>query len=530
MSRVPEEQLEVSNIERNPYSMSLPDAPSEFMLRLDEQQKIHREQHNKTQAGDTTFDYGLLLQIYPRQEYTLGSLGRFYHPDFGLIEARFCRLSGFLESDFQAQPVGRFKTRQVGQVDWTVTNDLSRSDSSLAAGFVFFSRDPSDDSFGWVVFRGPNPTAIQLDSDVALSQDTPVGWISHARVGVSFTGKELGKVWAGTKSQEVLAPGELFIDLERWSLGALLALVDQANDEIESQLATLTGRVSANESGLSAQQIALTELQSQLEVLRIRIQREEQVRANEIAALTAMISPRDWQGVINDLEIKLRAEYEAADYQLRLLIEALTGVRPFDPSDLQSQIDAVYRILSELQRESAQLPAPTTANQIIKSLEIPADPGSETPTSSFVWELAPSPVYYLDDLVDVDTPGKIDGSSLVWNLALGLWVPGPIPISDAPADSSLYARRNNVWQSFTIPSVPVGEAPTDGKLYVRQSSAWVAYGDTGVPTPAFTVSGVPAASSRLGYMIYVTNPAAGMPRPYWSDGTDWRDSTGTVLA
>lgn len=54
--------------------------------------------------------------------------------------------------------------------------------------------------------------------------------------------------------------------------------------------------------------------------------------------------------------------------------------------------------------------------------------------------------------------------------------------------------------------------------------------DGPIRTRPFTVTTVPSASSAgPGAMIYVIDAGPGA-RPYWSDGTDWRDATGTVLA
>lgn len=47
------------------------------------------------------------------------------------------------------------------------------------------------------------------------------------------------------------------------------------------------------------------------------------------------------------------------------------------------------------------------------------------------------------------------------------------PLNDAPADGSLYARRNNAWEAF-LPEDNLGipEAPVDGTPYLRKDAAW----------------------------------------------------------
>lgn len=48
---------------------------------------------------------------------------------------------------------------------------------------------------------------------------------------------------------------------------------------------------------------------------------------------------------------------------------------------------------------------------------------------------------------------------------------------------------------------------------------------------SYTVATVPSATtSGAGAMIYVSNPAIGAARPYWSNGTSWFDAAGVLLA
>jgi hypothetical protein len=46
----------------------------------------------------------------------------------------------------------------------------------------------------------------------------------------------------------------------------------------------------------------------------------------------------------------------------------------------------------------------------------------------------------------------------------------------------------------------------------------------------YTVAAAPSPTGIAGTQFYCTNPAAGQARPYWSNGTEWRDATGTLLA
>jgi hypothetical protein len=46
----------------------------------------------------------------------------------------------------------------------------------------------------------------------------------------------------------------------------------------------------------------------------------------------------------------------------------------------------------------------------------------------------------------------------------------------------------------------------------------------------YTVTAAPSPTGIAGAQFYCTNPTAGQARPYWSNGTEWRDATGTLLA
>ena len=72
------------NIEVNPYRTDVPNV---------DQQRIMREQHNLAQAGDSTFHWGVLTEISAEPLYNLGSVGRFYHDEFGISIARYVKFT-----------------------------------------------------------------------------------------------------------------------------------------------------------------------------------------------------------------------------------------------------------------------------------------------------------------------------------------------------------------------------------------------------------------------------------------------------
>lgn len=96
----------------------------------------------------------------------------------------------------------------------------------------------------------------------------------------------------------------------------------------------------------------------------------------------------------------------------------------------------------------------------------------------------------------------------------------------------------------------VGTASSEMQFYINDHysapemtlrPSGLGIGTTGAPVCTLDVNGpvrcktytrtsVPTASTANGMMIFVTDPSAGAPRPYWSYGGNWRDASGTLLA
>ena len=205
-------KFELREMERNPYRAHVAEDEATRVADLREQQRILREQHNFTQAGDTTFDYGLLLKSYPNPEFTLGSLGRFFHDDYGLILARFVQFKDCVDHDYQGQPVGRLKFN-TEKVLWRVTNDITKSDPDLIFGFTFFAETPPDGYYGWAVVAGPNPAQIQLDWFTRQEQNWPYSWTATGKLTPNARGRICARLW-GSPKRALLEAGSLFIGLE----------------------------------------------------------------------------------------------------------------------------------------------------------------------------------------------------------------------------------------------------------------------------------------------------------------------------
>src|SRR3546814_19737034 len=77
------------------------------------------------QAGDSTFHWGVLTEVSATPLYNLGSIGRFYHDEFGISIARYCKFTSFEKTIAKATPVG-LNTRL--NQHWVLTNRIDLSD------------------------------------------------------------------------------------------------------------------------------------------------------------------------------------------------------------------------------------------------------------------------------------------------------------------------------------------------------------------------------------------------------------------
>lgn len=307
--------------ERNPYPTHLPYDIDELGSFLNEQQRTLREQHNKTQAGDTTFDYGLLLKGTPNQLFTLGSMGRFYHEDLGLTIARYVKFKSCVETPKQGAPVGYLATSDT--VDWVVTNDLTKSSADRVVGVMCVAVIPDNDTYGWVVTEGPVPVPIQQTQGIIPAPETPYAWLGTGIIGIDVSGKILGRRW-GRATEAAINAGELFVRLEGMS-------PQWFSEFIAEEVAALTDQLADHESRLDAAEPKITNLEAgsialnlEVDALSQRLGREESARVRDIESVRNLLTDStNWSAAILASSNLVRAEYQAADDELRTLINAV---------------------------------------------------------------------------------------------------------------------------------------------------------------------------------------------------------------
>lgn len=152
-------RLEIDGtFESNPFRPDMPeearDNPSEAFDFLREQAENLRRTHNLNQAGDTTFSWEILTQLEDRPRFTLGSIGRFFHPLYGMIFARYVLFDQIDPALWTGAPYGSNKGLE--QFDWSVTNQLERSFNDFVIGIGASYVIPVDGQYGWVIVNGIN--------------------------------------------------------------------------------------------------------------------------------------------------------------------------------------------------------------------------------------------------------------------------------------------------------------------------------------------------------------------------------------
>ena len=241
----------VPDREPNPYRPTLPDeieAVSPLLFdHLKEQTETIRLQHNVTQAGDSTFPWEELTKVGPERQYTLGSLGRFYHDDYGIILARYCQFTRMAEASWPTGPVGYLRSESV--VSWRVTNDIALSSPDLVAGIMGAFRSPKEGWYGWVLTQGANHAPLLLNEEDKLSQTGQLVWKGVNLLGSTGSGRVLGRAVAPNhlvhRFQNQMDTGTVMLGVEGPSIESLRALLGGSFDGLEDQIRKIQATLEA---------------------------------------------------------------------------------------------------------------------------------------------------------------------------------------------------------------------------------------------------------------------------------------------
>lgn len=328
----------VSGPEINPYRPTIPEELWDFspMLAryLREQAEILRRQHNLIQAGDTTFPWELLTSFSDSQIYNLGAIGRFYHPDYGVIVARYVQFTDWAVGAAAVGPVGR--VRQGDSQEWVVTNDLEISTNELVVGVAFLQATPSQGSYGWAVFNGVNPLTMQ-GLGVPASPSQPYTWQAAGLVKAGGIGTVVG-TRKSTRNDSFIRPGEFYVAAGGLSSESIIQLVQAQLDSIADSSILLADRVSDLESDMASEQSLSLAFANSILELTNRLTKEEQTRSAAIDSLYELLEG----GAITQAE--LDASILALTIQFDSQIAMLSGTVQV----AQSRADAAYSLASAI--------------------------------------------------------------------------------------------------------------------------------------------------------------------------------------
>lgn len=417
--RIP--KFTIKDVERNPYATNRPDD-------WEEQQRVLREQHNKLQAGDTTFDSGLLLKSTPKKLYTLGSLGRFFHETFGLVLARYVKFAGMVDADYQCAPVGRL--RNSATLDWVVTNNLARSDPSLAMGFTFIADTPPDGYYGWMVIHGTNLVTAGPENDDLPVQGDIYTWTRTGYIGINSTGKPLAVRWDRPTESGILA-GKLMIQIEGASPADLSDFVAAEAAPLQAQVTALESSVASHTARLGVLDATVASNASNITALQQGLQREEAARVRDITSVRNQIAQSaDWSGSINGAVNSVRVEFAAAlsgvDVKATNALTRIVGLesalRGFNLTLVNEQLNNLAVAVGTLSQSNINVDLTgLTAGQTIVTTSV------STPEGGTMDQFQPVD-FKLVELLDYDnTTPATDGQVPTWDAVAGKFVPETPP-------------------------------------------------------------------------------------------------------
>lgn len=411
-------------VEVNPWQANQPNVDT---------QRILREQHNLLQAGDSTFHWGVLTEIYAEAEYNLGSLGRFYHDVYGIIHARFCKFSDFVPTDSKATPVGWNAARPEL---WGVTNQLEKSSPIHTVGVVLAYNESIYDgvSYGWVIVDGLVPAGMQVEFDsTEFMFGTEYSWTATGKVKPSAAGYSLGQRFSVSRDP-ALRGGEFRVELDKLSLTRLVGLISVAIAPETTRLDDLLVRTQNLEtkiSTLAAEVRAVSEAQASFAT---RFDSEMRATANALAAIRSLIPEVDYRTYVTTNIKALRTEFLS---QVSILNRGIAGARQLaeeanrriDGSSnaaLQAQIDNLNGAFGGLTDRlvgfsvridtTGDVGTPLGAGAVLVSVDAGTTPGG-TP----LFEFAPLD-FVLDSLLDVDAGSPTNGQVLTWDSPSSKWI------------------------------------------------------------------------------------------------------------
>lgn len=412
-------------IEVNPYRAAVPN---------DDLQRIIREQHNVTQAGDSTFHWGVLTEISNEALYTLGSAGRFYHDTLGIIKARYCKFVDFVRTSSRAVPVGlRGPTIQ----PWVVTNQFNLSSANQAVGIAMPYNDQVfiGEWYGWVITEGYVPVELQVE--VTASQfefGTEYGWQATGYVDSGLDVVSLGyrtKIGGNLR----LPPGDFYTDTDRSSLGRVNGLVTARIAPLVSDLGQLTTDLTTLQGTVAGHTQQLATHTSDIAAVNARLTREVANLSNALSSIRSLMPDSNFKEYVDTSVENLKGYVDVnislvggnANAALLRANQAYALAESISYDAIQVQIsalnDSMGGITDRIVGFKTTIDTNTlTAGQVLVSYLYNTDVDGVD-----YYDFRPVD-FTLASLEDVDlvTIPPADGDSLTWDAATQKWVPAAV--------------------------------------------------------------------------------------------------------
>lgn len=193
--------------EANPFPAQLPPPIAELGPEvgsfLQEVVSTLREQHSATQSGDTTVPWEELTEVSSSKQFSVGSEGRFLHPIYGVIAARYVEFTGagVVSNEFDYALIAGFDHTETPH-QWAVSTKFADSAAADAVGWVASYTRPTEGKFGWLITRGVNLHSVHVKADVLPAIGTRLVWEDDSSVSPKDVGAIVGVVASVTGARK----------------------------------------------------------------------------------------------------------------------------------------------------------------------------------------------------------------------------------------------------------------------------------------------------------------------------------------
>ena len=351
--------------EANPFRPTLPrevesvsPVLSDYMQ---EQTAQIREQHNVTQAGDSTVPWEFLTKVSNDRLYTLGSIGRFWHDDFGIIQARYCQFTHMVASDWINSPCGPYRN---DSVTWQVTNDFGSSDPARTTGIIASYVMPTEGQYGWVIVDGANIAPLLLGNpDETIGVNDQLVWSATDGVSTKGLGVSIGTAQKASevvsKAQVQMAIGSVYIKIGAPSKDSLQQQIDATTDPIKQAIShlvptdtsELTQRVNALELSVQRLQSAVTSNDQTKAIAQVK---------KDIAAIQTALGGKTLQQIKTEIQLEQQVVDQAQSIDISALQTKVGAIQQtlnaLVSLNLSAQINQLTNLVNHLLNQSQLIP------------------------------------------------------------------------------------------------------------------------------------------------------------------------------